>query len=191
MSTVKTAGRLAVALTAAALLVLAWGPGAAHAASVHLKGGANAEPAFVDNGLTLSASGALSGLGNADVLITIVATADPVATCQNPGTGEHLPPGQNPAPVEVTGSVGIPAEEVKNGWTPFSVVTEPPVTPVPGAPDCPNPNWTEEIVDMRFTAATITVEQPVGTLVLTVTCTITPASADGPIPGSSVACTSG
>jgi hypothetical protein len=175
---------------AAALLALAWGPGTAYAQSVHLKGGRNAEPAFVDNGLTLSASGALAGLGNADVLITITATADPVATCQNPGTGEHLPPGQNPAPVQVTGSVSIPAEEIKNGNTPFFVVTDPPVTPVPGAPDCPNPRWTEEIVDMRFTAATITVEQPAGTLVLTVTCTISPPSTDGPIPGSNVTCTS-
>jgi hypothetical protein len=39
--------------------------GAATASSVHLKGGANAEPTFTDNGLTLSAAGALAGLGNA------------------------------------------------------------------------------------------------------------------------------
>jgi hypothetical protein len=189
MRTRTIAARLA-AVFAAAVLVLVWAPGAAHAASVHLKGGRNAEPAFVDQGLTLDASGELSGLGNVDVLITLAATADPVATCQNPGSGEHLPPGQNPAPVEVTGSVGIPAEEVQNGWTPFSVATDPPVTPVPDAPDCPNPQWTEEIIDMQFTAATITVEQPPGVVVLTVTCTIDPPSADGPVPSSSVSCTS-
>ena len=37
--------------------------GTAFASSVHLKGGPNAEPAFADHGLTLAASGALSGLG--------------------------------------------------------------------------------------------------------------------------------
>jgi hypothetical protein len=43
------------------------------AASVHLKGGKNAEPAFFDGGLYLQATGALSGLGNEDVLITLTA----------------------------------------------------------------------------------------------------------------------
>ena len=90
----------------------------------------------------------------------------------------------------VTGSVSIPEEEIKNGNTPFSVETDAPVTPVPGAPDCSNPNWIEEIVDMQFTSAVITVEQPEGTLVLTVTCSISPPSSDGAVPGSNVTCTS-
>jgi hypothetical protein len=189
MRTRRTAVRLAVVF-AAALLATVWGPAAAHAASVHLKGGKNAEPAFVDNVLVLAASGELSGLGNADVLITMDATALPVATCQNPGSGQHFPPGQNPAEVDVSGSVGIPADEVKNGWTPFSVVTEPPATPVAGAPDCPNSSWIEEIVDMQFTSATITVEQPPGTVVFVVTCTIDPPSANGAVPGGDVTCSS-
>jgi len=133
------ARRLIVAIAAVALF-LAVGSGTAYASSVHLKGGANAEPAFTDNVLTLAASGELSGLGNGDVLVKITAMANPVATCQNPGSGEHFPPGQNPAPVTVTGSVSIPESEIKNGNTPFTVETDPPVTPVPGAPDCSNPN---------------------------------------------------
>jgi hypothetical protein len=189
MRTRTTAARLVLAVLATGLLVLVWA-GAAQAQSVHLKGGRNAEPAFVDNGLTLTASGELAGLGNEDVLVTITATANPIATCQNPGSGEHFPPGQNPAPVQVTGSVSIPAEEIKNGNTPFTVTTEAPVSPVPGAPDCPNSQWIEEIVDMQFTAATITVEQPAGTLVLTVTCSISPPSSDGAIPRTDVTCTS-
>ena len=52
-----------------------------------------------------------------------------------------------------------PATEVKNGNTPFNVTTEEPETPIPGAPDCPNPNWTEEITDLDFTSATISVYQ--------------------------------
>jgi hypothetical protein len=161
-----------------------------YAASVHLKGGANAEPAFTDNGLTLEAAGALAGLGNGDVLVSLTATGLPTADCVNPGTGEHRPPGQNPAEVTLTGVQRIPESEIKNGTTPFDVETQAPVSPVPGAPECPNRNWIENITDVAFTSATITVEQPEGTLVLTVTCTISPPSSDGAIPGGAVTCTS-
>jgi hypothetical protein len=172
-----------VLAAAAALATAAW------SASVHLKGGANAKPDFTDNGLTLSAEGELAGLGNADVLITITAVADPTATCTNPGDQSKVP-GQNPAPVEVTGSVSIPASEIKNGTTPFAVTTDAPVTPIAGAPDCPNPGWTEDITDMAFLSATITVEQPPGTVVLTVSCSFSPATSDGAVPRASVTCTS-
>jgi hypothetical protein len=160
----------------------------AAASSVHLKGGANAEPTFTDNILQLNAAGNLAGLGNGDVLVTMTATADVTATCTNPA-GANQPPGQNPAPITVTGSEAIPASEIKNGNTPFSVTTEAPVTPIPGAPDCPNPQWTESITDLAFTSATITVEQPPGTLVLTVTCTFSAPTANGGVPAGNVSCT--
>src|SRR5436309_4364585 len=111
--------------------------------SVHLKGGHNAEPAFTDNGLTLTETGELAGLGNGDVLVTLTATANPTATCGNPGSNTWQAPGQNPAEVTVTGTVSIPDSEIKNGNTPFSVTTDAPTTPVPGSPDCPNPQLTE------------------------------------------------
>ncbi len=158
--------------------------------NVHLKGGSHAEPAFTDNGLTLTGAGDLAGLGNGDVLVTLVAMANPTATCGNPGANTWEAPGQNPAPVEVTGSVAIPDEEIKNGNTPFSVTTNAPVTPIPGAPDCPNSQWTEVITDMAFTSATITVEQPVGTTVLTVSCTFSSPTTDGSVPKTLVSCTS-
>ncbi len=159
----------------------------AMAANVHLKGGRHSEPSFTDGGLVLNASGALAGLGNGDLLITIDATGNPTATCGNPGTNTFEAPGQNPASVDVTGSVSIPEEEIKNGNTPFSVTTEPPVTPVPGAPDCPNQNWTETITDMAFTSATITVEQG-GSIVLVVDCVFDSPTADGSISKQEVAC---
>jgi hypothetical protein len=154
---------------------------------VHLKP-PNRNPSFVDNGLTLTAVGNLAGLGNEDLLITLDATANPTATCANPA-GATQPPGQNPAEVDVTGSQAIPADEIKNGNVSFNVTTQPPVTPIPGAPDCPNPQWTETITDLAFTSATITVEQPMGTTVLTVSCTFDPATANGGVPTGNVSCT--
>jgi hypothetical protein len=50
-------------------------------------------------------------------------------------------------------------EDIKNGNVTISTTTSPPVTPIPGAPDCPNPMWTETITDMAFTSATITLFQ--------------------------------
>jgi hypothetical protein len=156
--------------------------------SVHLKGGANAEPTFLDKGLTLNAAGALAGLGNDDVVVTLIAKADVTATCTNQGGNQA--PGQNPAPVTVSGSQSIPADEIKNGNTPFNVTTIAPVTPIPGAPDCPNPNWSEHITDLSFTSAVITVEQPAGTLVLTVSCSFSEPTTNGAVPRGDVTCTS-
>ena len=107
---------------------------------------------FVDNGLTLTATVSYAGLGNFDTLQDLDATADPTATCSNKG--------QNPAEVDVTGSTAVPAGDIDNGNVSIATTTNPPVTPVPGAPDCPNAqNWSENITDMAFTSATITLFQ--------------------------------
>jgi hypothetical protein len=159
----------------------------AMASSVHLKGGPNAEPSFTDLGKILEASSALSGLGNGDVLISLTAQANVTSTCTN--QGGNAAPGQNPAPITVTGSEAIPAGEIKNGTTPFDVFTNAPTSPIAGAPDCSNSNWTETIDDLLFTSATITVEQPVGNLVLTLSCKFSSPTTNGAVPGSHVTCT--
>jgi len=154
------------------------------AANVHLK---NRSLSFTDGGLTLNAKGALTGLGNANIVITLAADANVTSTCTNPA-GSTQPPGHNPAPITVSGSQAIPAGAVKNGNVAFNVTTEGPSPFVAGAPDCPNSQWTEAITDLSFKSATLTIDQPAGTTVLTVTCTFTPPTSDGKVPAASISC---
>jgi hypothetical protein len=168
---------------------------AASATQAHLKG--NHPVSFTDNGLTLSASVSYAGLGNFDTLQTLSATADPTADCVNPGSGQHRPPGQQPAPVTVTGSTAVPKGDIKNGNVTIGTETDPPVTPIAGAPGCPNTSWVENITDMAFTSATITLFQDSnangtfepGELVLTVNCTFNSPTSNGPVPESNFSCT--
>src|SRR5215831_7116478 len=158
--------------------------GVAYAANVHFKSG----PTFVDNGLTLSAQGVLAGLGFQNIQVDMSATANPVATCTN--HGQHQAPGQNPAPVAVSATPqSIPAGAIKNGNASFSLTTNAPTpNPIPGAPDCPNSGWTEVITDLAFTSAVITVEQPAGTVALTLSCTFAPQTVNGPVAAQTVTC---
>lgn len=131
------------------------------AASVHFKG----SQSFFDNGLTLTENGALSGLGNVDLQVNLSASAIPTATCTNQGGNQA--PGQNPATVNVSGTQAIPADKIKNGNVAFSVTTNPPAQPTAAEAGCPNDNWTAHIDDLQFTSGILTVQQPVGTTVLT------------------------
>src|SRR4029453_13042056 len=162
------------------------------AISPHLKG--RNPVAFTDNGLTLTATVSYAGLGNFDTLQNLAASAQPTGDCVNPGSGEHRPPGHNPAAGQGTGATAGPAGGIKNGNVTIATTTNAPGTPIPGAPDCPNTSWIENITDMAFTSATVTLFQDAnengtfdsGELVLTVNCTFSPptAKAPGPAAGS-------
>jgi hypothetical protein len=120
------------------------------------------------------------------VLVNLAATGNPTAVCTNP-SGSNQPPGQNPAQVTLTGTQSIPASEIKNGTVAFNVTTEAPVSPIPGAPDCPNTKWTETITDVAFTSGILTVQQG-GATVLTVTCTFSSPTTDGVVASQNVVC---
>jgi hypothetical protein len=180
---------IATVLVAAAVF-----PAAALAVSPHLKG--RDAVSFTDNGLTLTAKVSYAGLGNFTTLQNVTARANPTSSCTNPA-GATQPPGQNPAEAQVSGSTTVPVSDIKNGNVTITTVTNPPVTPIAGAPDCPNSQWTENITDLAFTSATITVFQDsnangtfeAGELVLTVNCTFSPPTSNGSVPSSGFTCT--
>jgi hypothetical protein len=150
------------------------------AASVHLKGGVNAEPSYVDGGLTLHATGELTGLGKGGALITLNATADPSTICVEGGN-------ENPEPISVSVSQAIPEDEITNGNTPFAVTTQTPDAEIL-AQDCGSTSETEEIEDLLWTSATITVEKPVGTVVLVISCEFAPPTSNGAVRREDVTC---
>ena len=131
-----------------------------YAASVHFKKGS---PTFSDQGTTLQSCFTVSGLGNGDVTITLDTTGTATTLCTN--QGGNTAPGQNKTPVQPSGSVSIPASEIKNGNLTTCVTTSPPPSPSPKDAGCPSDNWSASITDVTFATATITIT-PGGQVVL-------------------------
>jgi hypothetical protein len=147
--------RRVLLVLSAFLVVAGLSATAALAANPHFKG----TPTFTDQGTTLNATGSITGLGNGDVRILLLASGTPTAGCVNPGTGEHRPGGQQPA-VVVSGTQDITGDAIKNGNLSFNVSTNPPTAPTSAkAAGCPNDKWTVVIDDVSFTGQTICVYQ--------------------------------
>jgi hypothetical protein len=118
---------------------------------LHLKGGDNATPTFVDEGTQLRVTGAFAGVGNKDMKIHLETHGLISGSCLPRGSAFAT---DLPIPVAVEGdtstSVDISALTTKNGWTPFELLSPAPAFGYFGV--C-------SVTDMRFTSATITVWQ--------------------------------
>ncbi|HSJ82679.1 MAG TPA: hypothetical protein VLA91_02545 [Acidimicrobiia bacterium] len=140
--------RLLIALLAVAVLMVTAGPALAQSGHF-LTGGGNA-PTCTDIGTQVSCSGKVAGLGGTTFEITIEADGIAEVVCINPGGNRA--PGQDTS-VTVAGSTD-PLPTPRNGQYRFTVTTDSP-DPLPSTPTCPNPQWTAQIVDIRFTTATL------------------------------------
>jgi|SRR5215207_1714582 len=120
---------------------------------------------------TVVCTGTLAGLGNEDVLITTTVSGFAVYQCQN--QGGNIAPGQNKVLVgpSVTPTL-ISAGEIRNGRLTFTTnanTLSAPTTVTAAQAGCPNANWTGVNPTVTVTSVTLTVEQPVGNLILTCT----------------------
>jgi hypothetical protein len=145
------------------------------AASPHYK----KAPQCVDNGITVTCTGSISGLGNGDIKVTVAFTnadgSTGTTTCTN--NGGNQAPGQNPAvPVSASGSALI--TNPKNGTATFTVTTNPPANPTAQVAGCPSATWTAAIDNVTFHGGTLTVSQEdvqgSGNFILITSLTISP-----------------
>lgn len=124
-----------------------------YAASVHFKG----DQDIIDTGTSLTFCGALAGLGNEDVTITVTTEGLASANCIN--AGGNMAPGRNKIPVVSSVSQTISRNEIKNGNVSFCASTPSPGPVSARAAGCPNNNWEARIIDVEFESATVTVMQ--------------------------------
>jgi hypothetical protein len=159
------------------------------AAEVGLNHGLN--PAFTDLGIAIKAARGIVGLtpGQA-AIVRLAAVGKTTAICVNQNTGNSKPTVQEPADTVVAGLQIIRGKAISDtGRARMDVVTFPPPEVVDGAPDCRNPDKSsEEITDLSFTSAVVTIEQPIGTQVFQLNCTINPPTSNGIVVPTTVTC---
>jgi hypothetical protein len=172
---------LIVSLAIAAMALAAT---AASAASPHFKRGG--EPVCTVSGTTsktTTCTATLAGLGNEDLLITTSAKGTAVYQCRN--RGGNIAPGQNKVLVgPATSSTPIDSDAIENGNLTFTtnpVVLAAPDTVSGAAAGCPGGNWTGVNPVLTLTDITLTIEQPVGTVIFTCTAS-NPNGLSGSVP---------
>ena len=157
------------ALAVSALLLTASG---ALASSPHFKKNGSPVCTVTLSGSSAgtSCSGALAGLANDDLLITLTTSGTAVYQCQN--GGGNTAPGQNRVLIgpSVTPAF-FDADAIKNGNLAFSIqnTLTAPTTVTAAAAGCPNNNWTGVNPVVTVTSISLVIEQPVGTAIFTCT----------------------
>jgi hypothetical protein len=106
---------------------------------------------------TLGTQGTMTGLGEQDVRVVLVASGLPVVSCTN--LGSNMAPGQNPSKVTAFGEIPLTGDvsTTNNGRYLFGVQTEQLTELDPIVYGCPNENWTASIDFVFWEIATIKV----------------------------------
>jgi hypothetical protein len=123
-------------------------------------------PTVTFSGDTATATFNVSGLGNQPARATLDISGSATWGCKN--HGKNVAPGH-----PETLATGSTTQELKpsekNGRSTVTVTASltPPATPTPQEIGCPNPagNWTVYLVSESVTSATLTIEQPFGTII--------------------------
>src|SRR5215212_9846140 len=107
----------------------------------------HAGPTCTDNGLTLTCTGNVSGLGSTDLDVTLTSTATATVECTNPAG--NVAPGQTfTTDVSASGTF-TPGP---NGRADITLTTTAPTAP---AGSCPNPGWSAAVTDVTFGDVTL------------------------------------
>jgi sirohydrochlorin ferrochelatase len=123
-------------------------------------------PTVTFSGASATATFNVSGLGNDPAQATLAVDGTARYVCQN--KGHNVAPGQPTG--GASGSTTAPlTKSEKNGRSTVTVTATlvAPTTPTPQEIGCPNPpgNWTVVLVSLTVTSATLTIEQPIGTII--------------------------
>jgi hypothetical protein len=119
------------------------------------------------NGTATCTSGTVSGLGNADVQVSVSLDASAGTFCHNKGNPDNIVPGQNPAIAVGTSTLNFSADQIKNGTLviPPINVTVTVATPSAATAGCPNDNWTVTLGTITYGPGFYAFYQPPGTLI--------------------------
>lgn len=164
-----------------------WGSRAGSKKAVRLRG-----LQLIDKGERLVVRGELEGLkkkqGDKPVKLVARARGDAQAVCINPGG--NIPSGKNPVDADevvVIGRAQFDLGSLYKGVLEFKVATDRPKMKIDGAPDCPNPKWTEKIFDIAFTEVELDVVQD-GKKLLELECFFDEPTKDGKVPKKQFDC---
>jgi len=123
-------------------------------------------PTVTFSGDTATATFNVSGLGNDPAQATLDLSGSATWGCRN--HGKNVSPG-HPETLATGSTTQMLNKSEKNGRSTVTVTASltPPATPTPQDIGCPNPagNWTVYLVSESVTSATLTIEQPIGTII--------------------------